>query len=132
MQNSHQSNFHLVLVYYLCWQYECSCKQLLCMHTLGMTKVESQTEDKKRIIIQKSKICNYGRARYLYENAVAREPGYTLSRSFQNSINHQLPLHYNERAYMQFIENWGTVNHLLLYLCSINPLYCYIHGSISL
>lgn len=74
-----------------------------------MGKAESQTKDKKRIIIQKSKICNYGRARYLYENAAAREPGYTLSRSFYNSVMYQLPFNYNERAYMQFIENWGTV-----------------------
>ena len=75
----------------------------------GMAKAESQTEDKKRIIIQKTKICNYGRARYLYENAAARDPGYTLSRGFQNSVMFLLPLHYNERNYMQFIENWGTV-----------------------
>lgn len=82
-----------------------------------MGKVESQTKDKKQIIIQKSKICNYGRVRYLYENAVAREHGYTLSRSFQNSVLYQLPLNYNQRAYMQFIENWGTVcNHnIILY-----------------
>ena len=74
-----------------------------------MAKVESQTKNKKRIIIQKNKICNYGRARYLYENAVAREPGYTLSRTFRNSVNYQLSLNYDESAYMQFIENWGTV-----------------------
>ena len=74
-----------------------------------MAKAESQTEDKKHIIIQKTKICNYGRARYLYENAAARDPGYTLSRGFQNSVMFLLPLHYNERNYMQFIENWGTV-----------------------
>lgn len=74
-----------------------------------MAKAESQTKDKKRIIVQKSKICNYGRVRYLYENAAAREPGYSLSRSFQNSVKFQLPLYYNEREYMQFIENWGTV-----------------------
>ena len=87
----------------------------------GMGKVESQTKDQKRIIIQKSKICNYGRARYLYENAVAREPGYTLSRSFQNSINYQLPLRYNERAYMEFIDNWGTVAILSLTGKCYNP-----------
>ena len=77
-----------------------------------MSKVKSQTDDKKHIIIQKSKICNYGRARYLYENAVASEPGYTLSKSFWNSVTHELPLRYNERAYMQFIENWGTVYYI--------------------
>ena len=74
-----------------------------------MAKVESQTKDQKRIIIQKSKICNYGRVRYLYENAAAREPGYTLSKGFKNSVMFILPLHYNERNYMQFIEHWGTV-----------------------
>ena len=75
-----------------------------------MGKVESQTKNKKRIIIQKNKICNFGRARYLYENAVAGEQGYTLSRTFRNSIMYLLPRRYNERTYMQFIENWGTVS----------------------
>ena len=37
----------------------------------GMARAESMTQKKKRIIIQKNKICNYGRARYLYENALA-------------------------------------------------------------
>lgn len=115
----HQFHFHSVLVcliiyYTYSWYYsnnshvDNACRLVLMI--IGMAKVESQTKHRKRIIIQKSKICNYGRSRYLYENAVAREPGYTLSRSFQNSINYQLPLHYNERAYMQFIENWGTVH----------------------
>ncbi len=84
-----------------------------------MAKAESQTKDKKRIIIQKSKICNYGRARYLYENAAAREPGYTLSKSFQNSVMFELPLQYNERDYMQFIESWGTVCIIISYYRSI-------------
>ena len=70
--------------------------------------MESETKDKKRIIIQKSEICNYGTVRYLYENAAAREPGYTLSKGFKNSVS-LLPLHYNKANYMQFIEHWGTV-----------------------
>ena len=76
---------------------------------LGMAKAESMTKKKKKIIIQKNKICNYGRARYLYENALAREPRYTLTRSFMNSVKYQLPTRYNTRAYMNFIEQWGTV-----------------------
>ena len=74
-----------------------------------MARAEAATERQKRIIIQKNKICNYGKARYLYENAVARDHGYTLSRSFQNSVKHQLPITYNQRAYIHFIEKWGTV-----------------------
>ena len=87
-----------------------------------MAKVESQTEGKKQIIIQKSKICNYGRrTRYLYENAAARGPGYTLSRSFQNSVMFQLPLYYSEKDYMQFIENWGMVAIIVITAYNICP-----------
>ena len=80
----------------------------------GMAQAEKMTQKKRKIMIQKNKICNYGRARYLYENAVARERRYTLTRSFMNSVKHQLPTRYNTRAYMNFIEQWGTV---ILSLC---------------
>lgn len=90
-----------------------------------MKRVESETKDKKRIIIQKNEICNYGTVRYLYENAAAREPGYTLSKGFKNSVS-LLPLHYNEANYMQFIEHWGTV--WLLEYC----YYCSIYGRIQI
>lgn len=79
------------------------------LHIEGMSRAEAMTEKQKHIVIQKNKICNFGRARYIYENAVAGEQGYTLSRSFKNSVQHQLPTTYNERAYMRFIEQWGTV-----------------------
>ena len=79
------------------------------LHFSGMAKAESTTKNKKRIVIQKTKICNYGRARYLYENAIAREPEYTLSRSFHNSVKYQLPVTYDRDAYMMFIQKWGTV-----------------------
>ena len=75
-----------------------------------MEQVEAMTANSKRIIIQKNKICNYGTARYLYENAVAREKGYTLSKSFQNYVKYQLPSTYHKRDYMKFIQDWGTVH----------------------
>ena len=78
-----------------------------------MSKAESMTEKKKRVVIQKTKICNYGTARYLYANALANEPGFTLSRSFINSVKYELPFTYNKRAYMRFINKWGTVSLLL-------------------
>lgn len=81
-----------------------------CMHAcIGMAQAEKYTQKRKKVMIQKNKICNYGRARYLYENAIARERQYTLTRSFKNSVNYQLPTRYNTRAYMNFIEKWGTV-----------------------
>ena len=75
-----------------------------------MSKVETKTEKKKSVIIQKTKICNYGTARYLYANALARQPEYTLSRSFINSVKYELPTMYSQRAYMKFIDKWGTVS----------------------
>ena len=74
-----------------------------------MARAEAKTKISKRIVIQKTKICNYGRARYLYENGVAGEPGYDLSRGFINSVEYQLPTTYKKKSYMQFIEKWGTV-----------------------
>ena len=74
-----------------------------------MDKVEAMTRKQKRIIIQKNMICNYGTARYLYENAVAGEKGYTLSKSFRNYVKYLLPSTYSERVYMRFIQMWGTV-----------------------
>ena len=83
-----------------------------------MAKAESTTKKMKRIVIQKTKICNYGRARYQYENAVAREPEYTLSRSFHNSVKYQLPVTYDRDAYMMFIKKWGTVcNSSYIHVC---------------
>ena len=78
-------------------------------YNAGMAKAESKTEKTKNIIIQKNKICNYGRARYLYENAVSRVRGYKLTTSFVNSVKNQLPSRYNMNAYKNFIEKWGTV-----------------------
>jgi hypothetical protein len=43
-----------------------------------MAQAEEKTEKSRKVVIQKNKICNYGRNRYLYENAIAREPRYTL------------------------------------------------------
>ena len=85
-----------------------------------MSKAESMTEKKKRIVIQKTKICNYGTARYMYENAFAREPGYNLSRSFINAVKYLLPSTYDQTAYMRFINTWGTVSSVLPLHVSIN------------
>ena len=74
-----------------------------------MAKAEAMIEKKRNTVIQKSKICNYGRARYLFENALAGQKGYTLTRDFQSSVKYQLPARYDQRAYMKFIEQWGTV-----------------------
>ena len=74
-----------------------------------MARAEAMTKKQKRVVIQKNKICNFGRARYLYENAVAEDHGYNLSRNFENSVKYQLPTTYDKRAYMKFIEQWGTV-----------------------
>ena len=74
-----------------------------------MARAEVMTQKKRQVVIQKNKICNYGKARYLYENGVARERGFVLSRSFNNSVKYELPKVYNKKVYMQFIEKWGTV-----------------------
>ena len=59
----------------------------------GMSKAESKTQRKKHVIIQKTKICNYSTARYLYENALATEPEQSRSRSWFNRAHY-----FNENA----------------------------------
>ena len=86
----------------------------------GMSRAEAMTQRKKRVIIQKTKICNYGTARYLYANTLARQPEYTLSRTFINSVKYELPTRYYRRAYMRFINKWGTVSSMLPFQCRIN------------
>lgn len=78
-----------------------------------MSKAESMTKKKKSVVIQKNKICNYGTARYLYANALANATGYTLSKTFINSVKYELSSTYYKRAYMRFIQKWGTVSLVL-------------------
>ena len=78
-----------------------------------MKSVKKRTEENKSIVVQKNKQCNYGTARYMYENALAGSKEYTLSQSFKNSVLYTLPTRYNMEAYAQFIENWGTVRKTL-------------------
>ena len=44
----------------------------------GMAQAERMTQKSRKVMIQKNKICNYGRACYLYENAIAQEPNKRL------------------------------------------------------
>ena len=74
-----------------------------------MTSVQETTKNERRVTIQKSNICNYGRARYRLANAVQGESGYTLSENFKNAIR-SLPSSYSATEYTQFIDDWGTVS----------------------
>ena len=107
-----------------------------CSYKLGMAKAEENTEKQKRVIIEKSLICNYGRARYLLENALAGIKGYELSESFKSAVSN-LPETYDQQVYAQFIENWGTVSALMsdctciilqYHVLHIKVQYFYMHG----
>lgn len=74
----------------------------------GMEKAETMTKDKREVIIQKTEICNLGRARYKEELIVDGLNPYILSEGFKNAVK-ALPDSYDEREYLQFIERWGTV-----------------------
>ena len=52
-------------------------------------------------------VCNVGRGRYLIDTALNNH--YSISHDFYYSVKN-LPAAYNRRAYMNFIQRWGTVS----------------------
>ena len=74
-----------------------------------MQEAKQKTENSKKVVVQKTKICNYGQARYKLANALRGTPGYDLTDDFKNAIR-LLPSQYSAREYTQFLDSWGTVS----------------------
>ena len=74
----------------------------------GMKKVRRNTEERSLVIVQKTKICNHGEARYKLDNAKFGLQGYDLNREFKTAVR-SLPRTYSKVPYMKFLDNWGTV-----------------------
>ena len=75
----------------------------------GMEKASETTEKKRSVVVQKTKICNYGQARYELANALSNVNGYDLTEDFKNAIR-LLPSTYSASEYTQFLDDWGTVS----------------------
>ena len=80
-----------------------------------MQEVGKRTKGRKQVIIQKTEVCNLGSVRYKDELIVDNNLNpYVLSEGFKNAVM-KLPDQYNNggarKAYLRFIERWGTVCH---------------------
>lgn len=75
----------------------------------AMTRMREKTENARSVVIQKTRTCSYGEARYKLANAWNNTPGYDLTREFKNAVS-QLPSIYSVNSYVQFLDDWGTVS----------------------
>ena len=91
----------------MCYLYILDC----CSCTLysAMDRMKQTTENQRSVVIQKTRICNYGQARYKIENALANQNGYDLTTEFKSAVS-LLPTSYSANHYIQFLDEWGTVS----------------------
>ena len=79
-----------------------------------MKKVEEKTKNDRKVIIQETKICNLGSVRYKDELTDYQMDPYLFSQGFKYAVRN-LPQSFSSEdeitAYMNFIENWGTVSY---------------------
>ena len=95
-----------------------------CIHS-AMDQVQETTENQERVIVQRTRICNYGQARYKLANALLGERGYSLTENFKNTIR-LLPSNYSVYHYTRFLDDWGTVSSFQLMLhCITSKVWCH-------
>ena len=73
----------------------------------AMMGICERTENKQSVVVQKTRICNYGQVHYKLPNALQGDNGYALTREFKNAIR-ILPTTYSVNAYKDFLDDWGT------------------------
>ena len=76
---------------------------------IAMSEMRESTEHLRSVVIEKTKICNYGQARYKIENALNNVNGYDLTEEFKSAVR-LLPLSYSVNTYERFLDDWGTVS----------------------
>ena len=79
-----------------------------------MKEVKEKTKNDRKVIIQETKICNLGSVRYKDELINYQVDPYLFSQGFKYAVRN-LPQSFSSKseitAYMNFIENWGTVGY---------------------
>ncbi|XP_068753764.1 uncharacterized protein [Montipora capricornis] len=68
-------------------------------------KMEKETKNKHKVFFEKKKVCNNGAARYQLD--LARVEKYSVTKDFAAAVC-SLPKEYDQGAYREFIDNWGT------------------------
>ena len=76
--------------------------------------MEKETSKYHNVFYEEKDVCNKGRARYQLDLAPVKK--FPVSLDFAASVC-VLPEEYDEKAYFNFIERWGTVIILNLFVC---------------
>ena len=72
-------------------------------------EMKKQTSNFHNVFYQEKKVCNRGRVRYLMDEAYRNAAKFPVTEDFASAVC-ALPENYDESAYFNFIENWGTVS----------------------
>ena len=76
-----------------------------------MKKAEHLTKERGRVMLQNTTVCNMGSVRYKTEIiGTELSPDFILTKGFKLAVQ-RLPQIFNEKAYIRFIESWGTVSY---------------------
>ena len=76
--------------------------------------MQKETSEYHNVFYEEKKVCNRGRVRFQYD--LALQKNYPVTKEFASAVC-SLPAKYNERKYLKFIEEWGTVS-VLSVACS--------------
>ena len=89
-----------------------------------MRRARETTQNQRSVVVQKTRICNYGQARYKLANALQGASGYSLTENFKNAVR-LLPSTYSVPRYMGFLDDWGTVSQLsvLMFLVTMKEAW---------
>ena len=95
------------------------------VHIVGYKSVENQTRDSEKVFYDFKRVCNRGEARYKMDSAYDL-PGYTVTDDFAAAVC-SLPEEYEQRKYLNFIKQWGTVSVSFLHLAKawVALKYCF-------
>ena len=74
-----------------------------------MIEMRENTENLESVVIENTRICNFGQARYKIENALNNVNGYDLTEEFKSAVR-ILPSSYSVNTYERFLDDWGTVS----------------------
>ena len=83
------------------------CVMIHCRQYLGFEKVKKETSKYHNVFYEEKHVCNKGRARYQLDLAPVNK--FPVAEDFAATVC-ALPGSYNEKAYFDFLEGWGTVS----------------------
>ena len=100
----HFQNIHVILAQTFPFFF---CILMHCIQHIGFEKMKKETSEYHNVFYEDKHVCNKGRARYQLDLAPVKK--FPVSADFAATVC-ALPGSYNEKAYFNFLEDWGTVN----------------------